>query len=165
LKPLQLLEGFVESALETGFVAGNLAERVGVLSVVTHDEGQVGLGIEGGEVFHPSFQVRLAVGEEAGLHPARSVHAPAGGDHVFHQDCLDETDGLAFVYEGEAELLEIDFLFHCGQDDFSGGEAVFEGVHAHSGASLGCDWAVALGCVTAICFVLSFGDHKFPFLL
>jgi hypothetical protein len=55
-----------------------------------------------------------------------------------------------FGFEGCPELLEIDFLFDCRQNDFSGGEAVFEGVQAHSGASLGCNWAVTFGRIAAI---------------
>jgi hypothetical protein len=56
-------------------------------------------------------------------------------------------------------LLEIDFLLDCGQNDFGGGEAVLEGIEAHSGASLGCYGAVALDRVAAVGLQLSFGDH------
>jgi hypothetical protein len=72
---------------------------------------------------------------------------------------LGGTDGLVLRFEGGAELLEIDFLFDGGQNDFGGGEAVLEGVEAHSGASLGCYRAVTLGGVTAVGVLLSFGDH------
>ena len=46
---------------------------------------------------------------------------------------------------------------------FRGGEAVFEGVVEHSGASRGCFRAVALGCIAVIGVLLSFADHTtFP---
>jgi hypothetical protein len=163
LKSLQLLEGFVERALETAFVAGHLAVGIVFKSIVGKDVGEVGLAVQVGIDFFPHFLAALETqGEEAWFHLANAIESPTGDDHVFDQDLLYRTDGLALFFEGEAELLEIDFLFDCGQNDFDGGEAVFEGIVAHSGASLRCNRTVAFSCIATVRVLLSFGDHANP---
>src|SRR2546423_6036429 len=108
------------------------------------------MAAEVGVIFFPDeFEAVESLGKEAGLHFANAGESPAGDDDVLYEDLLGGADWLVFFFEGKAELFELNALFDGGQNDFGGGETVFEGVVAHSGASLGCYRAVAPGCVNA----------------
>ena len=131
------MEGAIESALDAGFVAGEVGEGVPAAAIVLKYMGKAVLS---GQAAVVPVQVFLFVDEaereETGFERAEAGETPGG-----HRDLLDQlgfegADGLKVIEEGAEGLVEgVPVL--AGDNGLLGGEAMFERVEAGGGLALG----------------------------
>ena len=141
------MQGFVKGAAEAVVVAEEGGEGVAGIAPedAAHEAGvlvelPVGIGVSGfgfGPVeFEVVAEIVEAIGDEAGFDAGDAAEAPVGGGHLTDEELLGGVLGLELGTEALEQFLK--FLpVLLGQDDGAGNEAVFLGVDADDGFTLG----------------------------
>ena len=153
LEALQFVEGFVERALQAGFVA---VEENQALGGVIVGVGQMEPRILGAT--YAVFGVEAVEFQGGGFQLLAAAEAPEVEDELAEDGELGGGLGLVFFEEGVAELVEGVLVLGIEGEVF-GGEAVFEGIEAGAELAFIGLGAGAFGGVAAVGLDLFAGSH------